>query len=727
MTDAVRVPTLLPGKPATPLLPLARYRDPQIAGCLEALLVSTTRPGDLVVELASQGPGYIRETLHAGRRVISLNINPLPLLASALWLDPPAPESLRAALTRLGDLPKGERPLFIHLRELYRARCPTCNGQGVAEWFAWDRDVQRPYAKRVRCPRCASPQEGPVDEADLEVLRAFPPKAGPAYHLAVGRAAAADDPLRERAAELAALYTPRALNALMDVSHRLSQAAPTPQLRRGLTALLLEALDQGTSLTAHGETAPRPRSFKPPARFLERNVWLLLEEALRAYEVAYAAARELPAPPGAVSLPALLATTEPAYVLLSRSLQFLVRALPPASVGALVLQPSAPDALFWALSALWTTWLWGQDANPQLRPFLGRRRLDWDWYRDSLRGALQLGARLLRPGGLLLVLLPRDEALPLATALAGGAAAGLAPQHWLAAGASGYRVVLGPAAPAPAQSVEPAAVLRRRGEPTPTSLVQAALLAAAPEQSAPALELPQRLNANGLLSPAPGLLWLAQPQAVAPPLADRVELHVFRLLQSRERWAIRDLLAACYTRFAGELSPDPALIEHCLASYATAVGEQAVGLLPTDAPIARQAEIGRYVQSLRELGERLGFMLEQPVGWDCVWTLNGQRRYGFRFTALAVLGEPLLQALGPGEGRRCLVLPGSRAGLVSYKLQHDGRLGEALQRERWVFIKFRHLRRMFKELNNAAEMEVYLGLDPIVEQERAQIPLPLDF
>ena len=78
-----------------------------------------------------------------------------------------------------------------------------------------------------------------------------------------------------------------------------------------------------------------------------------------------------------------------------------------------------------------------------------------------------------------------------------------------------------------------------------------------------------------------------------------------------------------------------------------------------------------------------------------------------------------------GEGaQRCLVVPGGRAQLVGLKLQRDPRLARAVEAGGFQFIKFRHLRRLVTEEElDRHVLKTVLGLDPLVEQEAAQIPL----
>jgi hypothetical protein len=65
--------------------------------------------------------------------------------------------------------------------------------------------------------------------------------------------------------------------------------------------------------------------------------------------------------------------------------------------------------------------------------------------------------------------------------------------------------------------------------------------------------------------------------------------------------------------------------------------------------------------------------------------------------------------------------------LVGYKLRHDPRLRQQVDRHGWQFLKFRHLRHLVREVA-ARQLDRYafraaLGLDPIVEREEAQLSL----
>ncbi len=286
-------PQLIPGTPIAPIFPLARYRSHHLSGVVRAIAESSTKPGDLILAVGAVAGAPIAEAVASGRRIIALDRNPIHLLWTHLDLAPVPLDRVQTALTQLGDLPKDGRPLISYINDLYATRCPHCGMRATAEWFAWDREAGRPYAKRVRCRSCETTYEGPVDRDDLAAAGDFPVRTGPAYHLALSRVVPPDDSAHERVAELVQLYTQRNLTALMNIINRLPQLHLPDDVFRAVTALVLEALDRGSSLLSASAPDERPRSLRPAQRFLEANVWMVLEQAIDAYEYAAAMARSL--------------------------------------------------------------------------------------------------------------------------------------------------------------------------------------------------------------------------------------------------------------------------------------------------------------------------------------------------------------------------------------------------------------------------------------------------
>jgi len=768
----------IPGTPVAPAPPLARYRPAQPVRAVGSYVGSFTRPGDLVVDLFCQGPTVVRETVALGRRVLGLSVNPLLLAAARMGLGRRNPAALNAAFTHLADSPKGDVPLRHYLDSLYRSTCPACGISGVAEWFAWDRDGNYPFRKAVRCPRCEGVQEGAPDDEDLRAAGAVQPR-GLSYYYALDRVAPPGHPARKRATELVELYTPRNLSALMSLILRLEGLEADEEVRTALTGALIDCFDAGSSLNPYGEERTRPRTLRVPSRYRERNVWLCFGKALSRL----LAGASLPL--AAAADPAALARGEvDGYALIDRAAGDAGEVIPPESAALIFADPPRPDGVFWALSALWAGWLWDSPAARALRPFLRRRRFDWEWHWDALRNAVAAAGPLLTAEGRLVTLFSdHDESLLESVCLA-ASGAGYVLDEWGCSPEIGYRLVwrwepeiaksglkmadgklqiattdveaLGWELAAVAEEAAVTA-LEGRGEPVAGALLHAGACAELTEKGLMARTVTIRgiggaplvlsfvadaigrgLEAVPVTQVADregvgGLWWLTDPGPdVEPPLADQIENAVWALLARQPVWGLWELIEVVYALFPGHLTPDLALVRACVDSYSVCEGEMR-HLRPEDEPERRAAELVSLRADLAELGGRLGFSVRRGDGWDVRWLEEGQEAYAFAVSATANLVPHLLarSASGEGEGMAagagaqfCLVLPGGRARLVDLKLQRDPRLARAVEVDRWQFIKFRHLRRLAaeEELDRHA-LKTVLGLDPIAEQEAAQIPL----
>ncbi len=741
----------VPGRPEAAEGPLARYRPPVPAGAVAEYVRQLTPPGAVVLDLFCQGPTYVREVVQMGRRAIGANGNPIHLLIAGLGLEG-VPPGLEAALTRLADTSKdiGARntstarrsvPLYRHILSLYGSRCPACREDGTAEWFAWDREGRYPYAKAVRCPRCGRVQEGPADEADMMTARRLD-RRGFAYYFSLDRVAPPGHPQRTRAGELVDLYTPRNLSALMDVLIRLEGLDLERPLRAALQGALLETMDRASSLDPHEEERPRPRILRPPARFLERNVWFLLEETV----ARMARAGGHPPVRRAAGLKALLSDPTPAYTLLPLPARDLGRHIPSGTVSLILADPPRPDGVFWALSALWAGWLWDSPAAQALRPLLGRRRLEWDWHQEALQAALAAVAPLLTPAAHLVLLFAESDDHLIASACQAASAAGYELVHWGASPEVGCRLVWrwrGPkrpeATPVPSPDDIAAAaaetireILGARAEPTSRAVLSAAVHTELARRypHAPFSEIIHGARRGGesleLEVPDADLFWLPaldDSRDLPPPLSDRVEETVRALLMARSTWTTEDLLRAVYRALSGPLTPDPSFVLLCIRSYG--VEEAGVWRLrEEDDPARREEEQESLRRDLEELGRRLGFRPARGRGWDVRWRERKQDVYLFRLSVTAALGTLLAPRPSiPRGGRPCLVIPGGRAELLAEKLRRDPRLARAIRAAGWQFVKFRHLRRLIAEGVSRQAFAAMLGLDPTTGPRGVQIPL----
>ena len=264
----------------------------------------------------------------------------------------------------------------------------------------------------------------------------------------------------------------------------------------------------------------------------------------------------------------------------------------------------------------------------------------------------------------------------------------------------------------------------------------------------------------------PGRWWLTEREdreAAAVPLADRVEWAVFSLLSTAgpiSEAAFYDRIASLFT---GHDLPDEGLVRACLDSYRS-LASTPDGLITGDDLLRRSQEHTELLGLLADAGHRLGMRVwigraersrrtdqgplvdrlddrEQRVYLggisragdalgevDVIWYVRNKVALLFEVEWTAMLGEPILRRHGripPDESLiRFLVIAPERAELVRYKLERSPLLRAALDEGTWHIVKSDHLRAFLaRDPLDLADLEPFLGLDPLVERTGEQLPL----
>ncbi|MBI4772172.1 MAG: hypothetical protein HY784_17575, partial [Chloroflexi bacterium] len=535
---------------------------------------------------------------------------------------------------------------------------------------------------------------------------------------------------------------------------------------------------------SHPEPRPRPRALTLPPRYREHNVWLALERAVDAWTR-----------PGPEGLPPIQPhPPEPGTVSGLSLFDGPIRELPPTPGITLALTAlPRPNPAFWTLSALWAGWLWGREAAASFKPVLRRRRYDWNWHTAALRAAGEALAARLPEGATVVGLAPEAEPGFTAAALAAFDAAGFALQGcalrsdpdaaqflWRRADAPGAAPIASPDLAAHIQEIGAGAagtLLRRRGEPARWATIHAAgwcQLARERQLAGPfardgtagepplqtvneALEAGVsyrrgflRSGGGGEADRESGLWWLREETGAQPPLSDRVEAEVQRLLSAGAELTEAALDEAVCAAFPGLLTPGARLVAACLRSYGseTAPGSGAhlprtqmpggaggyrvapggAGgyrvapgwrLRPEDDPRRRAAELEQLRRQLIALGARLGYTVTGAVPLE--WRLQHEVAYTLGIITSAAFSRYALDpALDPA--RTLVVLPGGRAALAGHKLKRDPRLRLAVERG-LRFVKYRLVRRLSDDTALSRDnFDERLKLDPLHDTE-AQMSL----
>jgi hypothetical protein len=174
--------------------------------------------------------------------------------------------------------------------------------------------------------------------------------------------------------------------------------------------------------------------------------------------------------------------------------------------------------------------------------------------------------------------------------------------------------------------------------------------------------------------------------------------------------------------FPGLFTPESELLQIILDSYAEQIPDEGLWRLRTqDQSAQRRNDLNEVRGMLVKLGKQLHFRVKESqsgtmqgrtvINW---YETSDQPLYQFFPIASAVIGDILLHDPKAIE-KSLIVIPGSRANLVIYKLNRDPRLLEPTQKPGgWQFIKFRHLRWLLENpLLSRESLAESLALDPL--------------
>ncbi len=653
-------------------------------------------------------PGLPAWLVGPGRPLTASAGNPVLHFLQTLAAHPPAGDDYRAALAALAAARKGNERLELHIRRQYYSRCHTCGRPVEAEAFLWRRQASAPHSLLYRCSHCGTHGEHPAREEDAARVQALE-KLAPAYRARIlQRVAPPQSPLRHAAADALEVYPPRALYVLATILNRFSVLSLPSTQQTALTALLLHAFDLGNALHRYPHPLERPRELITPAVFREANLWQALESAL------------VPTMETAAQPPAGGLHLFPGPV---RRLETDV----PFQAGVGVIP--RPNQAFWALSALWSGWLWGQQSARSYAFALERKHYRWRWYTEALHGAFtQVRARLEPSAPLLLAIPEAEDGLLRAVLIAADAAgfslqaialdeeADLAVAHWQRRTQPPDRLVL-PAVPTLRHTDRETRALvnqpvSHRWRQTAILAVQSwrASLSGTKEKAAE-----NYLRWTQLLQT--GLPAIENEPPTATPLDEAIEKHLVSRLQRETLPPAQDeLLHSLAPHFPGMQTPARSWVQAVLASYATR-DERGWQLRPEDRAAARRKDLVEIAALLSALGKRLGYAVrreEKPhrrVWW-------GEERLFWLSASTVITALTLAASDGPAH---YLVLPGGRSQLLWLRRRRNPWLDNRLRA--WQVIKFRHVRRLaaLPQLDRE-RLDEFLLRDPL-QAETDQLPL----
>ena len=738
--DIFSAHAFLPGdNPAKPE-PLGRFLPVLPTGVVQKYLSESNIPaGSYILDPFGASSRLVMEMAQSGYRVLAAVNNPITRFMMEMAASPPTRADLQSALSELASSRKGDERLETHLQSLYLTICPHCHSSIPAQEFIWERNGTFPSTRILQCAQCGNGGEFETTPDDHKSISNLTKSTSLHEARALERVAAMGDPDRSYVQEALEYYLPRAIYGLITIINKLDGLSITARQRRDLTALVLTTCDETNTLWPHPTERPRPRQLVVPPRFREINIWLALEKSVEIW-----ASTETGSP---VSIWPNLPTEGSAICIFEGPQRELAKHLDSIPVQAVVSAIPRPNQAFWSLSALWAGWLWGREAVAPFKRVLRRQRYDWNWHAGALHAALKNLSPHLSIKAPFFSLLPEPEPSYLSAALLAASSSGFNLQaiamrspddpvqiHWQRRAFSHQEInqieIL---------SLQQALTryLEKRGEPVAYLYLHTASLAHmaanrclswqvdaltkihAPIQAA--LESESFTRYGGTQhSPETGMWGLGSHPDGISPLSDQVEIGLVRYLAHNPGAAQEKIESAINLEFPGLYTPQISLVNSVLASYATQSGSGWI-LRPEDSPKTRRKDLKAIAGLLETLGEQLGYQVstrenqDQPV----LWLEDGLVVYTYHIIASAVIGGLLMQE-NPPEGISCIVLPGGRAGLLSYKLERDPTL--KLFVEKWQILKYRQIRFLADDKTLTRQDWLNkMGADPIIQPEQMRL------
>jgi len=735
------------GEQYSKAIPLEEFLPAYRSGVVSSWLNHLPSRPDLVISPFGDSPLEALEAAAAGYRVVVPIHNPITRFLLNRLAHKISKAELNTALVRLASSYKGKERLKPFILSLYETECPHCGRLISARSFTWSRSKDEPVRKTCLCSDCGEPSETPVSQEDLKKALTFKENS-PSHARALTRVAAPNDPVRFQAEVALRTYPPRTVYALFTILNKLTGFDLTPEERINLEMLLLHAFYRCSSIKSSLILEKESGKSTDDDIFREENVWFALEEALGIWEngqnsVPVVTWPDLPPGSGGISI-------YPGRV------RDLIPKLKGLDFGAVLMVFPKPNLSFWALSALWTGWLWGQEAAASLRNILSLQNLDWVWLTRAIKSTLSELKEILPPGVQCFGLLPNLEIAYLISVGTAACATGFTltdiavdpglPQGQIICTA-GEQSAAAPITKTMKEIIRSAGFefLKAAGEPKHTlSLYSAGLASIASEQvllqseEENLADIYNQLNKNfeesiayrqGFLHFSKSETWWHQELSLSPdPHSDQVEQAlVNHLVKNSSPLLEVDIYTHLYEKFPGLETPQLGLIEVCLKSYAEKTGgnQSRWVLKSSDQPSNRRQDIQEIDGILSQLGNQLGFDIKKsaPIGniLNLVWHDNGKTSYTFYISASGILNKIITGSDNPVVNR-WIILPGSRAELIHYKMENNNPLAKTIQNS-WGLIKYRHIRRIADEGGLTKDnLRERLALDPFTS-DAPQLPL----
>ncbi len=722
--------------------PLGRFLPSLPRGVFHSWIKANCHTGDLLLDPLGAHPLLPIEAANAGARILVARNNPILWLLLESAASAPTTDQSMKVLSKLLISRRGGETIEDHLRAIYATPCSSCGQMVQATGFIWEKGNRIPLSRVYSCPQCGDEGEREISDEDLENLSGL-------GNLGLHRARAFQRVLLGGEYEQESIegaldcYLPRALYVCMTLVNRLDRLDLTKAERRLLRTLLLPVFDDATSLWHWPSRDQKYYQLSIPAKFIEKNLWLSLENAPERLEefkstVPVSYWPNLPQKEGGICL----------YQRRLAEKQDLFKDERPNYITSIY---PRPNQAFWTFSALWSGWLWGREAVSPMRSALARRRYDWRWFAQALEAAFKDLPKTLKKGTKTFGILSQGAPNHFLGLLTGMNASGFQLNGY--AFSNSDEVIQcqwhcnGNEKGSDMHSLRDTirSFLEIRGEPCNfQQIINDNLAQYAMQGNFPAdvgslddtyfSGLQQRVsdllrNEHFTLSyqPSPtssSKWWLLDSRQSKSPLSERMETAMRETLLDQPLISLLELESKICSQLPGRETPESEVIRVCLDSYADPQ-EYQFGLFKLrlgESSSEREKDVEEMASLLEKCCQ--SFKLEVSQADNVIeWLDKGKCVYRFIILTTCVL-MPYLSKFAPtNKEKNVLVFPGSHSRWLVYRMRQDTRLEQTLNGN-WHLLKYRYLRWLAaRGETNLKTWDELLDGDPPRWEASVQIPM----
>jgi len=367
-----------------------------------------SKKGDIVLDPFCGSGVTAIEAIRAGRKAVAIDLDPVATFITRMTAMPADLEKFEDAFRVI------ERNVKDKTNELYITKC-ECGERASILATIWNRDNKEPIELRYYCEKCKKRKVKKPEKEDIELISEIEKKGIPYWHPTT-RLAYNDMEFKEGTHiagidQIDKLFTKRNLLALSRVYHRISDI-PNKKIKNFMKFVFTSMVHLASNMCPVAKPSPNShwselsatsfwavhRYWIPPT-FMESNVWMLFESAVRGKQGLIKGKIESNEKIKTYKEVDVFKDLEDYANILIKTYNAieLQEIIPPNSVDYVFTDPPYGGAIqYFELSTLWASWLKGDNDSKKFNldfdseiTINKQQRKYFDYYHTMLKAAFR--------------------------------------------------------------------------------------------------------------------------------------------------------------------------------------------------------------------------------------------------------------------------------------------------------------------------------------------------